>query len=324
MHADITGVVCTRMVCTHGMETVAASPPQLSEPPPMTTPVPGGIEGDGPFANDYKLYMLCNQRPGVPTRTRLGCTRDVARRFADHNSVVPRAGSDRRARQAAGWWREVLRIIVPADRDLDARSLLNHWRQRSRKIHRRFTFGIDMAERLRLVYFVNAETLASDALLSRELPQDVARTQQRVEQTSPERASRVRRAVQRSFASMSRSPLPAVFDGLSFTKTDGRERRKRARSDARRQQIKRQRVVAAAAAAAATLSTTITSSSPRAHGARSRNSKLQLSPYADDDDDDDDDDEWYDDTDDDDDDDNREQPLSMSDVGMTLRDALRH
>jgi len=268
----------------------------------MITAVPGGIEGDGPFARDYKLYMLCNQRPGVPTRTRLGCTRDVAQRFNDHNSTVSSAATDRRARLAAGWWREVLRIIVPADRDLDARSLLNYWRQRSRKIHRRFIFGVDMANQLRLVYFVNAETLASDVLLRTELPNNVSSALKRVDQSSPRRARRVRRAMRRSFTSLTPdddddsvhtaaapADYPTVFDGISFSKTNGRARRKQARAQQRQQQLSRRRAALIAKPVA-------TSDNKDAY--RSGN-------------DDNDDDDSDDDT-----------TISMSAVGETLRDAL--
>ncbi len=116
------------------------------------------------------LYMLTNRKPHAATSTQLGCVSNVEERAKIHNSKVPVAGSERRARQAAGWWKIVLVIVVPPSRNLSARALASQWKTSSRKIHRRFEQGVRIARDLDLLFFINTEEVRTDERITAHVP----------------------------------------------------------------------------------------------------------------------------------------------------------
>ena len=115
--------------------------------------------------------MLTNRKEGVQTTSQIGCVSDVEERTRIHNSKVPTPGSERRARQAAGWWKALLIIVVPASSGLSAGALARLWKTCKRKIHCRFQFGIEsIARHYGLPYFIDVDELRSDARIAGVIP----------------------------------------------------------------------------------------------------------------------------------------------------------
>ena len=127
------------------------------------------------------LYMATNRKEGVQSVTRIGCVSDPIQRLAIFNSPTPTPGSDRRARQAAGHWNLLLVIAVPPE--LSGMALKEEWRKSTRKIHKRFEYGIVcIARHHGLPHFVDIDELYKDSRIVDELPELVSELHQQVQQ----------------------------------------------------------------------------------------------------------------------------------------------
>ena len=202
------------------------------------------------------LYLLTNRKSDVQTTTQIGCVSDVDERMSIHNSKVPVPGSERRARQAAGYWKPLLVIVVPRASGLSARALAEQWKSRARKIHCRFQFGIEnIAWHYKLPYFVNVDELRTDARITRIIPSFVRTILSAV--VSSERATEdVLRGVANAVTSPHFQAANMQFNGLSFARVDRPRERYRKRKpgsatsrSAANSRRRNSRVAAAAAAA---------------------------------------------------------------------------
>ena len=200
-----------------------------SSSPPLS-PSPNGVRF---------LYMLTNRKPGVATATQLGCCSDVDKRVALFNSedIVP--GSDRRARQAAGWWKPVLVIAVPRASAVSARALVCQWKTGARKIHCRFEYGVNMARCMSFAYVVDLDELRQDVRIVEHAKATIDWLEHAMDD-SPDRVKRMADVVAAAnlpaaaaTATAKQRPLPTTWQGLSFARVD-RPRRRYQKSQQRR------------------------------------------------------------------------------------------
>lgn len=77
--------------------------------------------------------------------------------LARHNNVG--AGGVRETKRAAGHWRLLMFMFVPAERRIDTRELVERWRAACRTVYHRLMWGIEAAARLVLLCHVNDEPL---------------------------------------------------------------------------------------------------------------------------------------------------------------------
>ena len=143
----------------------------------------GCVSEELPRRQTLFLYMVTNRKEGVQSVTRIGCVSDPIKRLAIFNSPTPTPGSDRRARQAAGHWNLLLAIAVPPE--LSGSALKEEWRKSTRKIHKRFEYGIVcIARHHGLPHFVDIDELSKDARIVDELPDLVKELHQQVQRRS--------------------------------------------------------------------------------------------------------------------------------------------
>jgi len=107
-----------------------------------------------------KLYMILHEFAGLNTKTHLSHTLDVHKALLQHNRKLP--GGPRLTRRAAGHWKLALVIVLPKHRDLLHKELVEYWKKSSRK-HCRLEFGIRMARKLKVPWFVNSEIFSIKA-----------------------------------------------------------------------------------------------------------------------------------------------------------------
>jgi hypothetical protein len=185
------------------------------------------VSEDLPRRQTLFLYMVTNRKEGVQSVTRIGCVSDPIKRLAIFNSPTPTPGSDRRARQAAGHWNLLLVIAVPPE--LSGTALKEEWRKSTRKIHKRFEYGIVcIARHHGLPHFVDIDELSKDARIIDELPDLVKELHQQVQRSGCD--------LKHLAEQVSNGRLPirlSSSSGLSFAHADRpRDRyRKRSRAD---------------------------------------------------------------------------------------------
>ena len=112
----------------------------------------------------HQLYMLVNDCKELNTKTFIGHAVDVERALQQHNNEVP--GGPRVSRKAAGHWTLALRIVLPSKRKLAHDALVEFWKRSRRKASRRLEFGISMAKRLQVPWFLNSALLDNTTITS--------------------------------------------------------------------------------------------------------------------------------------------------------------
>ena len=164
------------------------------------------------------LYLITNRKEGVQTSTKIGCVSDIEDRVQRYNSTIPIPGSERRTRQAAGYWKPLLVIVVPAASKLSGRALAIAWAGGSRRIHCRFQYGIEqIARHYGLEYFIDTDELQADERIVKELPDLVKELVDSAVHNNRDYISKVANLVM----SPTYRPLTTKHsNGLSFAKAD--------------------------------------------------------------------------------------------------------
>ena len=167
---------------------------------------------DDPFPRALKLYLISSYpRTGKPLML-MGCTRRLTTRLAWHNRarapVLAKHG-----RQAAGYWRVLMFIVLPDARQLRARRLLEHWEKTATKKHRKITEGMRIARELKLPVFVEMAAIKADPALRNALKGFLATME------ATKKHARVR-SIRATLASLDEDTLAvARVDGLDFSKS---------------------------------------------------------------------------------------------------------
>ena len=101
------------------------------------------------------LYLICHSREDIKTHTYIGCVSDYKSRLSQHNGTA--LGGPRVTRRAAGAWKTVLILELPANRTFEAKKLKKEWKSSSRGLESRIRKGFSLALRYKLKCLVKEE-----------------------------------------------------------------------------------------------------------------------------------------------------------------------
>ena|SRR3990172_6635824 len=141
------------------------------------------------------VYMVVDDSDDTAMGTFIGHTTDIEKRTRQHNGELP--GGPRVARKTAGHWKIALIIPLPPHRDLAHAELAEYWKRKSRKANCRLEFGIEMARKLGLPWFINSALLDNKEICGRIGPIVERYRKQKETQSEAERQRALNRTLEK-------------------------------------------------------------------------------------------------------------------------------
>lgn len=98
-------------------------------------------------------YLISHEREDIKTHTYIGCTANFSKRLLQHNGILP--GGPRMTKRAAGHWKPIIILELPADRSFNSKNLKKEWKQSSRGLESRIRKAFSLALKHNLTIYVS-------------------------------------------------------------------------------------------------------------------------------------------------------------------------
>ncbi len=108
-------------------------------------------------------YLISHDREDIKTHTYIGCTGNFSKRLLQHNGVLP--GGPRMTKRAAGHWKPIIVLKLPADRSFDSKSFKREWKQSSRGLESRIRKAFSLALKHNLTIYISKENTSNNRVL---------------------------------------------------------------------------------------------------------------------------------------------------------------
>lgn len=108
-------------------------------------------------------YLISHNREDIKTHTYIGCTGNFSKRLLQHNGVLP--GGPRMTKRAAGHWKPIIILELPADRTFDSKALKREWKQSSRGLESRIRKAFTLALKHNLKIYISKINTSNNKVL---------------------------------------------------------------------------------------------------------------------------------------------------------------
>ena len=98
-------------------------------------------------------YLISHNKKDIKTHTYIGCTSDFKKRLSQHNGELP--NGPRMTKRAAGHWKPVVILELPAGRTFSSKELKKDWKQSSRGLDSRIRKAFDLARKYQLKIYIS-------------------------------------------------------------------------------------------------------------------------------------------------------------------------
>tara|TARA_B100000902_G_C27276829_1_gene899311 strand:- start:281 stop:700 length:420 start_codon:yes stop_codon:yes gene_type:complete len=98
-------------------------------------------------------YLISHEKRDLKTHTYIGCTEHFKKRLMQHNNELP--GGPRITKRAAGSWKPVVVLELPAKRSFSSKSLKKKWKQSSRGLDSRIRKAFELALTYKLKIYIS-------------------------------------------------------------------------------------------------------------------------------------------------------------------------